>query len=117
MNTAIDLWRSEGMAEMDDQTGMRLARVESDIKHIQTDVADIKIELRRTGDRIDKLDSKVEAVNNSLTSKIDALAVRLDDKIDRLSVKLTTAYVWAFGLYIGLAGGLLFILAKGFKWI
>jgi hypothetical protein len=25
--------------------------------------------------------------------------------------------VWALGLYITLAGGLLFVMAKGFKWI
>ena len=40
----------------------------------------------------------------------------LEGKLDGLKDKLHSLTVWALLLYIGLAGSLLTVLAKGFKW-
>jgi hypothetical protein len=59
----------------------------ADVRHVQSDTTDIKAELRVTNQRLDLLK--------------DSLA---------------SAKVWALGLYIALAGSLLYVLARGFKW-
>ena len=44
----------------------RIARLEANVEHIQTDVAEIKIDIRR-------LDAEIEAVAKDLTTKYDSL--------------------------------------------
>ena len=70
----------------------RIARPESDVTHLRTDVADIKADLRT---RFDRLDSKLDQLNDGIsTAKISGLL-----------------------LYIALAGTLLGVMASGFGWI
>ena len=81
------------------QLPSRVAKLESDVAGIKKDVAEIKIDIRRMDDRINaKLDSH-------------------RDKIEALQQQISSVKVWALGLYIGLAAGLLLVMAKGFKWI
>jgi peptidoglycan hydrolase CwlO-like protein len=103
--------------DMDDTLKVQVARLESDVQHILTDVADIKVELRRTNDRLDKLDAKIDGVDNSLNAKIDGLDKRLTDKIDGVRQELSSMKVWALGMYITLSSSLLFVMAKGFHWM
>jgi predicted nuclease with TOPRIM domain len=72
---------------MSDQLGERVARIESDVEHIKEVTTDLRVELRRT-----------------------------NDKIDGLKDKLNSMATWAVLLYVALAGGLLTVMAKGFKW-
>jgi uncharacterized membrane protein YjjP (DUF1212 family) len=66
----------------------RVAKLEADVGHIQADVADIKTDLR-------DLRTKIDGIKDSIHS----------------------AKVWALLLYIGLAGSMFLVLAKGFKWL
>jgi hypothetical protein len=66
----------------------RVAKLEASVEHIQTDVADIKLDGR-------------------------AVIAKLDDIKDSIA----SAKIWALLLYIGLAGGMLFVMAKGFQWL
>jgi hypothetical protein len=93
---------SEGV-NMSDDLDVRVARIESDVQHIKADTTDLRVELRRTNDKIDEVR--------------DVLTAKFDNKIDGLRDKLHSATVWALLLYIALAGSLLTVLAKGFKWI
>ena len=142
---------------MSDQLEVRVARIESDVEHIKNHTADISVELRRTNDRIDgtnkrideardsltakidgvrdSLTAKIDTVRDSLTAKIEAVDKRIDDlrselvkRIDDVHKELTEKYdslkdlihssrVWALLLYITLAGGLLTLIARAFKWI
>ena len=34
-----------------------------------------------------------------------------------IKVSLASAEVWAIGLYLGLAGTMLYVMARGFKWL
>jgi hypothetical protein len=73
--------------ERDDQA-VQIAELRADVRHIQSDTTDIKAEVRATNQRIDELK--------------DSLA---------------SAKVWALGLYTALSGSLLYVLARGFKWL
>ena len=106
---------------MSDQLEVRVARIESDVEHIKTVTTDLRAEVRRTNDKIDALDKKVEgkldALDKKFDGKFDALDKKFDGKFDSLINKLHSATIWAILLYVALAGTLLGVLAKGFKWI
>ena len=92
----------------------------SDTEHIKNDVATIKVDLRRQDDKLtgsDKgLNDKIDALDQRLCTKIDAGNARLSDRMDALQRELSSAKLWAFGLYVAQGAGLLFVMAKGFKW-
>jgi predicted nuclease with TOPRIM domain len=112
---AIGKRRSERGLEKSDmvelhQLEVQVAKLTADVEHIKTDVADIKIDLRRlTGD--------VVAGDKRLDEKIDAVEQRLTARFDALRDEFAAAKIWALGLYFGLAASMLFVMAKGFKWI
>jgi chromosome segregation ATPase len=78
-----------------DEQGVQIAELRSDVRHIQSDLTDIKAELRATNQRFEKFDQKFDDLKDSLAS----------------------AKMWALGLYIALTGSLLFVMAHGFKWL
>lgn len=132
--------------EVDEIIQAQIARLTSDVQHIQTDVADIKGGLRRVEDRLDATNGRIDGVNSNiyrleekLTDKMESIrseqsakteAVRGDlsgaierfrtefnEKVEALRGEISSMKVWALGLYFALAGSLLFVMAKGFKWL
>lgn len=137
----------------DEQEQRLLGEMRSDIRHLQSDVTDIKADHRVRFDRIDvrfqKLEDKIDARFQTsddrfqkLEDKIDARFQTSDDrsqkaadKIDArfqksderfgsierdladIKVSLASAKVWAIGLYVALAGTMLYTMARGFKWL
>jgi hypothetical protein len=121
-----------------DQLEVRVARIESDVQYIKEVTTDLRVELRRTNDKIDALDvkvdgkfsasdvkvdakfsaleGKVDGKFGALEGKVDAKFSALEGKLDGLKDKLNSVTVWALLLYIALSGSLLTVLAKGFKW-
>lgn len=95
---------------MSEAAESRIARIESDVQHIREDTADLRVELRRTNDKIDSLRS-------DLTGRIDGVRADLTGRIDGLKEKLHSVTIWALLLYFTLAGGLLTVIARAFKWI
>lgn len=117
----------------------RIARLESDVAHVCTNVADIKVDLRSLRDKTDtmyvtlvekidsvaarlegkiesdcvRLDSKIDSASDRLTSRMDAL----DGKLDRLKDSLASAKIWALVLYIAFGAAMLGTMARGFGWI
>jgi predicted nucleic acid-binding Zn-ribbon protein len=71
----------------------RFARLEINVEHIQKDVSDMKVDIRRLGDKIDavdeKLTAKIDGVEQRLTAKIDGVEQRLATKIDGVDQRLT----------------------------
>jgi uncharacterized coiled-coil protein SlyX len=120
----------------------RLARLESNVEHIQSDVSEMKIDIRRLNDKIDgldqrlcakidggdqKLSDKTDGVEQRLCAKIDGVDQKLSDKIDSLKdqisgLALTTEKshsqlrIWAMTFYISMAGGLLTLLGRSLHW-
>jgi len=110
----------------------RIARLESDVGHIQGDVADIKADLRGLRDKMDamhtglsaridtlgasvdgkigaldqKLDGKISAPDgriSALEERMDGRFSSLDDKYVALNNRIASAHLWALILYGALA--------------
>ena len=60
-----------------------------------------------------ELTGRIDTVRTDLTGKIDTLRSDLNAKIDALRAELVSAKIWALGLY----GSMLYVLARGFKWL
>lgn len=71
----------------------RIARLESDVGHIRADVSEMKTDIRELRHRIDGVDDKIAA-----------LTVSMEKAFSRITL-------WA----VSLAGGLLLVIARGFK--
>jgi uncharacterized protein YlxW (UPF0749 family) len=95
--------------ERDDQA-TQIAELRADVRHIQSDVTDIKVELRATNQRIDSLSQKTD-------ERFEKLNQKLDEKFVGLKDSLASAKIWALGLYIALAGSMFYVLAHGFRWL
>ncbi|MEA3179536.1 MAG: hypothetical protein QOI59_3059 [Gammaproteobacteria bacterium] len=72
----------------------RVARLEVNVEHIQKDVSDMKIDIRRLGEKIDavdqKLTAKIDAVDQKLSAKIDSLDQKLTGRIDSVKDSVTS---------------------------
>lgn len=66
----------------------RMARLEAHVEHLQSDLSEVKIDIRR-----------------------------LDVKVDGIKESIASAKLWAFALYLTLAGGLLAVFARGMGWL
>ena len=100
-----------GMDEAANQA--QLARLTSDVQHVQKDVTDIKVDLRRVDDRLDAINERIDSMKERFDGKLDAV----NGRIDGLRAEIYSMKVWAMGMYFALAGSLLFVMAKGFKWL
>jgi chaperonin cofactor prefoldin len=120
----------------------RLARLESNVEHIQSDVSEMKVDIRRLNDKIDGMDqrlcAKIDGGDQKLSDKTDGMEQRLCAKIEGVDQKFTAKFdslkdqisglaltmekshsqlrVWAMTFYIGMAGGLLTFLAHSLHW-
>ena len=68
-------------------------------------------------DRIDQsrkeLGGKVDSLRGEMTGRLDAV----NDRFDAVKESLASAKVWAVMVYVALVGSLLFVMARGFKWM
>jgi hypothetical protein len=88
----------------------RIARLESDVAHLRTDVADIKIDVRGLHTRMDERIDRVE-------SKIGALDAKFDRKLDFLKNEISSSRTRAVLFTVALAAGLFSAMARGFGWL
>ncbi len=87
----------------------RIVRLESNVEHIQSDVSEIKIELRRLNDKIDGVDQKFSAKFDSLKDQIAAQTLTMEKSLSQLRI-------WAMMFFITMAGSLLTFLAHSLHW-
>jgi len=87
----------------------RVARLEANVTHIQTDIGDIKLDLRRLNDKLDNLDTK-------LSGRIDSQEEKLCTKIDLVTqsiseLRLARAFdrIW----WLLMMGGMLGLIGRG----
>src|SRR5262249_50095747 len=98
---------------------------------IQSDVTEIKTEVRRLNDKVDALDDKIYDTEKRLTAKIEGVDQKLSGKIEALKdafsdFKLQMEKSFAelrFGRmldrvwYLLMSAALLGVMARAFKWI
>jgi hypothetical protein len=87
------------LASSEDGMEARIARLESDVSHIRTDLVDVKQDVRELRARVDK---GFDETRNG---------------IDSLQTELASAKVWALILFIAQAGAVYGTLARAMGWI
>jgi len=109
-----DLTEDADMSESENHNlAIQVAELRSDVRHIQSDVTDVKADIRETNQRIESLRKETE----NRFDKVDQKFESVNKEISAVKNSLWLAKVWALGLYFALAGSLLLVLARGFKWI
>jgi hypothetical protein len=88
----------EDPREDTDRAG-ELRELRSDVRHLQSDVTDLKTEVR------------------ALRDKVEQNTTDLRKDIMRIGESLASAKIWAMALYFALAGSMLYVMARGFKWL
>jgi outer membrane murein-binding lipoprotein Lpp len=91
----------------------RVARLEANVEHIQKDVSDLKIDVRRLNDKIDSVDQKLSAKIDSLKDTVSALAINMEKSFASLHAARAFDRVW----WLLMSGALLGVMARAFKWI
>jgi hypothetical protein len=86
-------------ANEDNNLAVQVGELRADVRHIQSDVTDLKADFRalrkETGEQFDSVKKDIAEVKEFLAS----------------------AKIWALGLYFALAGSLLYVLARALKWL
>ena len=90
------------MFELETPLEERVARLEANVEHIQKDVSDMKIDIRRLNDKID-------GVKDSVTN----LALNVEKSFAALNIARAVDRVW----WLLMSGALLGIMARAFKCI
>jgi septal ring factor EnvC (AmiA/AmiB activator) len=102
-----------------------LGELRADVRHIQSDVTDIKAEIRvanqrieslrkETGEQIGKLDQKLESFGTETSERF----WKVDQMLSKIKESLASAKFRALSLFaVGLTGALFYALARGFKWL
>ena len=102
----------------------QVAELRSDVRHLQGDVTDIKTEQRTRFDRIDKQFDKVDQRFKDVEAKSEEKFKAIDERFDEIKKLIygtrdliSSAKLWAYGLYVGLAFTLLYVIARSAKWL
>jgi uncharacterized coiled-coil DUF342 family protein len=78
--------------EPEDPVEERTVMLEADVKHIRSDVSDLKVDGRRLNDKVDglgqQLGGKIDQVDQRLSGKIDGLNDKIDEVDQRLNGKI-----------------------------
>jgi predicted nucleic acid-binding Zn-ribbon protein len=98
----------------------RLARLESKVEHIQSDVSEMKVDIRRLNDKIDgvdqRLSAKIDGVDQKLTAKFDSLKDLIAAQSLTMEKSISRLTVWAITLFISMASGFLTFLGRSLHW-
>jgi hypothetical protein len=79
---------------------------------------------REFADKFERIQIRMDSGQKELADKVERIQIRMEsgqkelaEKIDGVKDSLGQSKLWALGLYIGLAGALLLVMAHGFKWL
>jgi hypothetical protein len=91
---------SPGMTPSDNTELLtQVAELRADVRHAQNDITDLKSDVRELNQRVEKGFERV------------------DKKFEQVKDAMHSVQMWAIGLYIALAGTLLYVIARSAKWI
>jgi phage shock protein A len=106
--------------ELEDPLEERVARLEANVEHIQKDVAEMKIDIRRLDNKIDSVKDSVTALALKMEQSFAAvekslgeMRVSAEKAFSRLHVARAFDRVW----WLLMSGALLAVMARAFKWI
>jgi predicted site-specific integrase-resolvase len=96
---------------------IQVAELRSDVRHVQSDITDIKADVRELNVRMEAKFAAVDKRFEGVDKKVDELKDSLASFRSEIKDALSTAKMWAWGMYVALAGTLLYVIARGAKWI
>ena len=110
--------------EVEDSVEERIVRLEEKVDRVQSDVADLKIDVRRLDAKIDGVKDSVSELRVEMRDLVGELRVEVKDLVGDLRVEMKDL-VGAVNVgrfrdklwWMGIAAGLLSVMAHGFKWI
>jgi hypothetical protein len=91
----------------------RVARLESDVAHMQRDIADMKVDIRDGRKEQGSLKADVASLRDEMHTGFAALCDEMHVGFGALHKEALSTRIWMFSF----AGGLLAVMAHGFKWI
>ena len=101
------------LLEWENPVEERIARLETKVDHIQSDVAELRTDARKLNDKIDAVDQKLTARIDSVKDSVTALALSGEKSFAALKIaRLVDRVRW-----LVISGALLGIMARTFKWI
>jgi hypothetical protein len=113
----------------------RVARLEANVEHIQSDVSEIKVDLRRLEGKMEarfdamdkKFEGKLDAMDKKFEGKFEAVDKKFEGMMDKLTALERTMRQGFEAINVGRAmdkvwallavATLLGVMARGFKWI
>ena len=101
------------MFELENPVEERVARLEANVEHIQSDVSDMKVDLRRLNDKVDGLEQKLSGKIDSLKDTVASLALTMEKSFAALKVGRALDRVW----WLLMSAAMLGIMARAVKWI
>ena len=106
--------------EPEDPLEDRVARLEVNVEHIQKDVSEIKVDVRRLNDKIDAVDQRLTGKIDSVKDALATLAINMEKgfaAVEKSLGELRTARGFDRVWYLLMAAGMLSVVARAFKWI
>ena len=89
---------------------IQVTELRSDVHHLQGDVAE----------KFEKVEQKFKDIETKSEEKFKAIDARFNEVIGLIYGTrdlISSAKLWAYGLYLALAGSLLYIIARSEKWL
>jgi uncharacterized coiled-coil DUF342 family protein len=93
----------------------QVAELRSDVRHVQSDITEIKTRFDKVDKQFEKVDKQFEKVDRQF-EKVDQKFEQVYAKLNEITGSIASAKLWAYGLYVGLAGSLLYIIGRSAKW-
>ena len=107
---------NQRLDSLSQKTDERFEKLEQKIdERFKANDARIDGRFDKVDQRFDKVDERFDKVDERF-QKVDDRFERVEYKLEQIKDTLASAKIWALGLYIALAGSLLYVLARGFRW-
>src|SRR6266581_2716413 len=80
------------MFELETPLDKHVARLEANVENVQKDVSDMRIDIRRLGDKIDGVDQKLSAKIDGVDQKLSAKVESVKDSVTTLAINMEKSF-------------------------
>jgi hypothetical protein len=91
----------------------RIAKLETHVEHMTSDISAVQVDVRRLNDKIDALKDLVISGFADIAKRFSDVDKRIADVEQKLRIALISNRIW----FLLTAAAILGVLARGFKWI
>ena len=95
------------------QDNERIARLESDVEHIQADVTELKADVRKVNEQVGVIKDSLRDFRMQVEKRFAQLEGQIETRFAQLDKSRALDKVW----WLLSLGTVLGVMARGFKWI